>query len=565
MAVLNNFRGANGAEHRHGERKGCLKGTRGTVLSGIELWAGDIGKSPVYWLNGLAGTGKSTIAKTIADRLFADGQLGASFFCSRDFKDRRNLHFIFPTLAIQLARKYTKFRSILIRLIQRDPGIAYESLYNQMSKLIVQPLNQSNISTVIVIDALDECEDREPASAILFVLGQLVSKIPKVKFFLTGRPEPRISEGFRLPLLAKMTDVFILHMVEADQVDSDIRLFFKNSFSELADRRRGLDDWPTEEQLDRLCGRAAGLFIYAAATIKFIDNNKWDPRKQLNVILRSQKIGDPEGKALDSLYSSILQEAFGDDGPGYDARTRSVLGFVVLATNPLSPSAIATLLEFDTEDVPPILSSVNSILILQEDVNHPVRSFHKSFPDFVTDPTRCTNQRFHISPPDHHFQLLIGCLGLMNRTLEKNMCKLPDGVANSDVSDLKERIERCIDPALQYACLSWHLHLVDAGTIPAQAPVITPTLRQFLETKFLFWLEVLSVLGATRNAAEALQVAMDWLEVCLVSMLDVLPEFTQTGCRSRRHLSSSTTVFVSSPDTSRSSAHPLCISITRRS
>ena len=430
-------------------------------------------------------------------------------------------------------------------MIQSDPGIAYESLYNQMEKLIVRPLNQSRISTVIVIDALDECEDREPASAILFVLGQLVSEIPKVKFFLTGRPEPRISEGFRLPLLAKMTDVFILHMVEADQVDSDIRLFFKNGFSELAGRRRGLDNWPTEKQLDRLCGRAAGLFVYAAVTIKFIDNNKWDPKKQLNVILRSRRIGNPEGKTLDSLYTSILREAFGDDGPGYDARTRSVLSAVVLAVNPLSPSTIATLLGFDTEDVPPILSSVNSLLILQEDVDHPVRPFHKSFPDFVTDPTRCTNKRFHISLPEHHLRLLIGCLDLMNRTLEKNICKLPDGVANSDVRDLKERTERYINPALQYACMSWHMHLIDADKTPAHAPAITRTLRQFLEKKFLFWLEVLSVLGAVRNAVGALQVTTDWLEVCRVSVLDASPEFTQTGYRSHWPSISPTIVSVS--------------------
>ena len=459
--------------------------------------------------------------------------------------DRRNLHFIFPTLATQLARKYTEFRSILVPMIQSDPEIAYESLSNQMNKLIVQPLRESGISTVIVIDALDECEDREPASAILFVLGQLVSKIPKVKFFLTGRPEPRIYEGFRRPLLAKMTDVFILHMVEQDQVDSDIRLFFKNRFSELAGRRRGLDDWPTKEQLDQLCGRAAGLFVYAAVTINFIDNSKWDPKKQLNILLQSQKIGDYEGKSLDSLYTSILQEAFGDDKPEYDAKTRSVLSAVVLATNPLSPSAIATLLGFDTEDIPRILSSVNSLLILQEDVDHPVRLFHKSFPDFVTDPNRCTNQRFHISPPEHHLQFLINCLGLMNRTLEKNMCKLPDGVANSDVSDLKERTERYIDPALRYACASWHMHLVDANTTPAHAPVITPTLHQFLGEKFLFWLEVLSIIGTARNAVEALQVTTNWLEVCQVSVLDVSLEFIQTGFRSHQHLSSPTTVFVS--------------------
>ena len=496
----------------------------------------DFDKSSVYWLNGLAGTGKSTIAKTVAERLFADGQLGASFFCSRDFEDRRNLQLIFPTLATQLARKYTGFRSILTPLIRSDPNVAYESLYSQMEKLIVRPLNESSISTVIVIDALDECEDEEPASAILSVLGRLVSEIPKVKFFLTGRPEPRVSEGFRLPSLAKMTDIFILHDVEPDQVDSDIRLFFKNTFSELAGRRRGLDNWPTEEQLDRLCTRAAGLFVYASATVKFVDNNKWGPRNQLNALLQSQKIGDREGRALDSLYTSILQGAFGDDRPEYDAKTRSAIGAVVLAANPLSPSTIAVLLGFDAENILPLLSSINSLLILQDDISHPVRPFHKSFPDFVTDPTRCTNSRFHVSPPDHHSQLLIGCLGLMNRTLEKNMCKLPDAVANSDVSDLGERADRYIDPALRYACTSWHTHLIDVDAIPTQTPTIAPTLRQFLETKFLYWLEVLSVLGAARNAVEALQVTMDWLEVCRTSMLSFSPKtnHTNTGVASAR-------------------------------
>ena len=461
--------------------------------------------------------------------MFADGQLGASFFCSRDFEDRRNLQLIFPTLATQLARKYTEFRSILAPLIQSDPNIAYESLYNQMEKLIVRPLDETGISTVIVIDALDECEDEEPASAILSVIGRLVSEIPKVKFFLTGRPEPHISVGFRLPLLAEMTEIFILHGVEPDEVGSDIRLFFKTSFSELVGRRCGLDDWPTEEQLDRLCERAAGLFVYAAATFKFIDNKRRDPGTQLDLLLQSQKIGAYEGKTLDSLYTSILRGGFDDDDPEYDGKTRSILGAVVLAANPLSPSVIATLLGLNTKDVSPLLSSVNSLLILQEDVNDPVRPFHKSFPDFITDPTRCTNPKFHISPLDHHARLLVCCLGLMNRTLKKNMCKLPDGVANSDVSDLKDRTERYINPTLQYVCMSWHTHLVgiiDADTIPVHAPTIIPTLNQFLETKFLFWLEVLSVLGATRNAVEALQVTTDWLEVCRVSCFGVWQSYS---------------------------------------
>jgi hypothetical protein len=165
-AVLNNFRCAQAAEFRHGNRKGCMKGTRGAILDEIEAWTRDLNRLPVYWLNGLAGTGKSTIAQTIAERIFADGRLGASFFCSRDFEDRSNLQLIFPTIAVQLARKYPEFRSVFIPLVQSDPGVAHESLYNQMDKLIVQPLKKSSISTVIVIDALDECQDEEPAASL---------------------------------------------------------------------------------------------------------------------------------------------------------------------------------------------------------------------------------------------------------------------------------------------------------------------------------------------------------------------------------------------------------------
>ena len=521
--VLNNVRCAQHAEYRHGNRNGCLKRTRTAILDEIELWARDPNKPPVYWLNGLAGTGKSTIAQTIAERTFADGRLGASFFCSRDFEDRRNLRLIFPTLAVQLARKYSEFRSTFIQLVQPDPEVVHESLYGQMKKLIVQPLMESTISMVIVIDALDECKDEQPASAILSILGQFVAEIPTVKFFITGRPEPRIREGFRLPLLANVTDVFVLHDVERGQVDNDIRLFLRHSFSELKSRRHGLDGWPTEEQVDLLCERSAGLFVHAMATVGFIDQKNSSPRKQLDRLLQAQGSSVLEGKTkfkanatLDTLYSSILHEAFGDDDPENDPKVRSVLGAVVLATNPLSPSAIAVLLGFESEEVFPLLLSIHSLLIFQQDIDHPVRPFHKSFPDFAVDTTRCTNQRFRVCPSDHHTELLIGCLETMNRELEQNMCGLPDRVTNLEVVDLKERVKEHISPALEYACRSWHKHLI--GTISAR---VASVLHQFLETKFLFWLEVLSVLGVAKEAVDALEATMKckWQDVCCISLL----------------------------------------------
>ena len=516
--MLNNCRRAQGAEHRHGNRRGCLKGTRETVLNEIWFWARDFKQSPVFWLNGLAGTGKSTIAQTVSERMFADGQLGASFFCSRDFEDRSNLHFIFPTLAFQLAHSFPKVRSILVPLLQSNPDVAHESLYRQMEKLIVEPLGSADVSTTIVIDALDECKDEDPSSAILSVLARLVKRIPKIKFFITGRPEPRIRTGFRLPILGELTAIFVLHDVHPLLINSDIRVFLKHELSELAQRRR-LGRWPSDEHIDLLCSRAAGLFVYAVATVKFLDSNLRLPKHQLDVILKVPECTAPEGRTrfnpkttLDSLYTSILQTAFNEGDPEIYSRVRSTIGTVVLLTNPLPPSGIAELIGLDPEEVILFLTWVQSLLALNEDFNKPVKSFHKSFPDFITDPSRCTDTRFYISPENLHLELAMNCLRMMNNGLDQNLLSLPDYTLNSEVKDLQMRINNRISIALQYACQSWHNHLTKTeGDVIG----VVSNLRIFLEEKFLAWLEVSSTIEAVGGAVVALEKLMSWLqEVC---------------------------------------------------
>src|ERR1700753_3128916 len=96
---------APGTGYRCGNRQGCLRGTRQDVLGDIDRWLTSELDQRIFWLNGLAGTGKSTIAQTFAETSFADGKLGASFFCSRDFEDRSNIQNIFPTLAFPLAHR----------------------------------------------------------------------------------------------------------------------------------------------------------------------------------------------------------------------------------------------------------------------------------------------------------------------------------------------------------------------------------------------------------------------------------------------------------------------------
>ena len=518
LSVLNSCRRARGAGYQHGNRRGCLRGTRETVLNQIESWTNDFDKSPVFWLNGLAGTGKSTIAQTVAERVFADGLLGASFFCSRDFEDRSDLHFIFPTLAFQLAHKYPDCRAHIISLLQSNPDVVDESLYAQMERLIVEPLRSADVSTVIVIDALDECKDDEPSSAILSVLGRLVKQIPRAKFFITGRPEPRIKTGFRLPLLIDTTDVFVLHDVHPSLINNDIRLYLKYELSELA-RRRLLDGWPSDEDLDVLCRRASGLFVYAVATVKFLDSKTHLPKRRLDVILRLPERTDHEGNTqfrrnttLDSLYASILQTAFREEDPEVDSKVRSTIGTVVLLVNPLPPPGIAELVGLDPDEVILFLMLVQSLFTLDEDPKQPVKPFHKSFPDFITDPSRCTDTRFYISPGHLQLELVTNCLRVMNNGLEQNLLSLPNYALNSEVKDLETRISDSISVALQYACQSWHNHLTRAG---GDVTSVISQLRVFLEEKFLAWLEVVSVLRATRGAVAALERLIPWLEeVC---------------------------------------------------
>ena len=481
---------------------GCLKGTRRNILDEIELWTRDFQKPPIYWLNGLTGTGKSAIAQTIAERLFADGRLGASFFCSRNSEDRRNLRSIFPTIAVQLARRYHRFRSIFVPLVQSHPEIAHGSLYVQMNKLVVQPLARAAISTVIVMDALNECEGDEPTSAILSVLGQFLDEIPNVKFFVTGRPEPHIQNGLHPPLLTKEIDGFVPQEVERDQA-------------------------PSDERLNPLIPSGNGGCL---------------GRTELRPIAR-----------LDSLYTSILHEAFGNHDPNDDPKVRSVLAAVILAAIPLSPSAIAALLVLDSRDVFSLLSSVNPLLILP-DIDHPVQPFHKPFSEFIVDPARCANPRFVVSPLGQHTELLVGCLELMNQRLERNMCKLPDGVTNLEVMDLKQRTERYIDEALAYACRSWHKHLIEVTPTPILK--IMSVLHQFLEEKFLFWLEVLSVLGATREAFDALEITEKWLDVCLSRSLFRFQKVYRVGSRGRELLNLPKIVPAFCTCSSTSSTHP---------
>jgi len=513
--LLKEMRHTADAGYRSGDRQGCLRGTRMDVLLQLECWLGDEQDHRMFWLNGLAGTGKSTIAQTFAEISFAYGRLGASFFCSRDFEDRRNLQAIFPTLAFQLAYRYLLFRKQLVQVLRANPDIGWESLRSQMEKIIVGPLKAARIRTLIIIDALDECKDEEPASAILSVLSRYVDEIPNVKFFITGRPEPRIRSGFRLESLRPITEVLRLHDIGRSLVDGDIKLFFRTQLTDIAKTRSDCDftqDRPSPSDLNILCEKAAGLFIYASTVVKIVASRNHTPTEQLDRIISLPQSTAHEGRSgIDLLYARVLEQVADDmgvDAEEVHSRFKTVVGAVLLVVNPLSARALSDLLRVPS--ISTTLYSLHSLLLIPESTEDPVRAFHKSFPDFLMDPVRCKDEWFFVEPTVHHAEILLLCLNLMRERLKKNICNLDNHVVLSEVKDLSALCKDHIGDALEYACCFWTKHLL---RIPSDVPCIKEVekgIDTFFTMYLPYWIEALVLTGNLDVGVHAINDVEQW-------------------------------------------------------
>ena len=510
------MRHTDGAKHHSGDRQGCLGGTRVDVLQQLEEWLENEQGQHVFWLNGLAGTGKSTIAQTFAEITFAEGKLGASFFCSRDFKDRSTLQAILPTLAFQLAYRYPLFREQLLKVLRADPGIGHGSLCSQMETLLVRPFQKTKIPTLIIIDALDECQDDEPASALLSVLSRYLDKIPLVKFFITGRPEPQIRSGFRLASLCPHTDILKLHDIEPDVVGSDIRFFLKTQLTNITKNRSNCEfaeDWPRQQDIDVLCKKAAGFFIYASTVVKFVASQYHPPDERLALIISLPQDTSHEGKGgTDLLYTQVLEHAFHGMDQDFYSHFKLVVGTVLLIFNPLSIKALSGLLKkCSTQSrISSTLRALHSLLRIPDNTEEPVQIFHKSFPDFLMDPGRCTDPRFFIDPPIYHNQILLSCLNVMKRGLKKNICSLDKLTPLSEVEDLPARKAACIGDALGYACRFWTTHLARTDASSLDVEEVQKEVSEFFTSRLLFWIEALSLMRNLDVGVYALNDVDQW-------------------------------------------------------
>ncbi|KAJ2928991.1 hypothetical protein H1R20_g8097, partial [Candolleomyces eurysporus] len=376
-----------GAEYSNAKRgPGCVPGSRVSLLSMLLVWATDPSSPHLFWLSGLAGTGKTTVSKTFCSQLNNRGLLGASFFCTLKESDKVDVYLIIPTLARILAEKRPQFGNALEEILESDDSCRNPTemeLKDQYLKLILLPAEKTFAADellVLGVDALDECKDQD---AVRLFIAAIVSQKPTIglKFFLTSRPEISLRESFES---STRHGWLRLHDIEADIVRADILLYLNDRFRSISMLYNYYQaNWPPPE-IQTIGDVSGTLFIIAATMVTYIATYSG------NRLKRFQELGQPSANVqlsgIEALYSRILAEAFTDVEQGEADMIQSCLSLLLTAQKPLSVDNYAKLLNTDMLAIREAFKSLHSVVQVPDEGcdGHPISIFHASFVDYLT-------------------------------------------------------------------------------------------------------------------------------------------------------------------------------------
>jgi hypothetical protein len=222
-------------------------------------------------------------------------------------------------------------------------------------------------------------------------------------------------------------------------------------------------------------------------------------------------------KHLDEIYLTVLKHAISSEyldeeiGEVYDM-LKHTLGSVVVLLSPLSTSSLSRLLHLPKEYVDQTFEDLYAILNIPEDSIRPLRLHHPSFRDFLLKKDRCGD--FWVDEKEAHQVLATSCIQLMSQTLKKNICGMhAPGSQASQVQN--SRLQKCLPPEVQYACLYWVQHLQRGGSQVQDGEEA----HRFLQAHLLHWLEALGWMG---KASEGIQAILSLEAYVPVSCLSIV-------------------------------------------
>lgn len=478
----------------------------------VDDWAYDASSNTdIFWLEGLAGTGKSTISRTVADKLQKQGKLAASFFFKRGAGDRANGRRFFTTVACQLAGKLPSMFDHVAAVLNEVHDISSKNIERQFEALLEKPFGLQEGETrsgdlIIVIDALDECEPSD--------LGMILPRLArtKLKCFITSRP------GIQSTLYSEELgegEKIYLHKLDESVTKEDIRKYLNFELAKLKKkylgRRRELPrEWPDGDILNGLADLANPLFIAAATILRMLDAKhiSKSPIEMTQDILGRRGNGL---KGIESIYNQVLAEL----PPEFADTFRQVVGPIIIMFDHLNTMDLSSLLGMSEWDVDHCISQLEEILDTS-DPQATIRPFHLSLPDFLLGPS--PRHEFRIDRQSANRQMASHCIRLLHKNLQKDICSIGSpGCRAGEISS--ELIAECLQPPVQYACLYWIDHLKACGDQLRN----NGEAHALLQATFPMWLEALSWMGRldeSRRMIYDLQQVTDSSAVDLTAFLE---------------------------------------------
>ena len=476
----------------------CMEGTRKLVLEQVITWVTNGSEQAdggnTYWIYGLPGIGKTSLAHSICARLHDKEQLAGAYFCRRDDQELREPRNILPTLIRKLAILFPPFRSIVAECLRNDPNVTPESMRPTLFLDFIRKLPRLPKKTLVfVIDALDECGNTQSRPGILKVLTDAVAHAPWLKVIITSRQEVDIQRFFE-----GLTRHLQYDLTADKETTYDLRIFAKDRFNTVASMRYLQTPWPEPLLFDGVITRAAGLFIFIETLARALEHCD-DATELLATTLHDS--ADPGLTSLYRLYSSIVRAR----RVHRSAEFRRVVGVLLITAphRPLGEETIGELAGVKPDLVKMWVDDLGSMLHRDEGPNGRIRVRHLSITDFFVSDDGHADYKVNLR--DANVQLGIACFEKMFEQLRFNICRLEDSrLANDDIKDLPWRIKENISDALQYSSLNWSNHLCFTPNTGDQR--VWENLRKFFEGPYaLFWVEVLSVMGMLRIGVPSLR------------------------------------------------------------
>ena len=496
-----------GAQHdSFSTTSACLQGTRVELLADIARWADDKTGECIFWLQGIAGEGKSTVAKTVAVDLQRDSKLGASFFFKSDEIDRANATKFFTTIATQLAQRIDGMKAHIAEFLNNELSGYDKSMQRQFEDLIAAPLRKSNYqsshsSFIIVVDALDECRETD-LKHVVELLAQC--ELFGIRSLITSRPDAPVKKAFAGLEHTQYRQV-ILRDHTRDTIHHDIALFLEGQFQQL---RKGMSpsrsDWPGRDAIEALTRRSVPLFIFATTVCAFIAKDDFfGPDEQLEAVL-----AESSEDRLAQTYLPVLRRLIKDQTPKQATSIieefRSLVGPIVLSAEPMPVDFVIKLHGLKSrEQLRARLGRLHSVLHVGLDDNEEdqtIHPFHLSFRDFLVEPDEPHD--FQINEPKVHASIANTCFSLMMEAgnLRQDICAVKKpGTRRLDIDP--DVINKHIGPALAYACRFWLYHQVRSGEFLDDSHQV----YHFLTRHFLYWFEAMVWLGRVYDVLPVLR------------------------------------------------------------